>query len=230
LILPRTAFYTKIPFQTTVITRSVLINEDREIAQTRWSDALSSSGRVKQWGGARFGSRLVDSRTTDVKMDAGAAFGPIRRIGGRTGWYYGDWLWRIRGFLDLLVGGIGVRRGRRDPESVRVGDTIDFWRVEAFEPGRRLRLQAEMKVPGRAWLEFDVTEQGDSSVIRQTAIFDPVGLGGLLYWYSLYPIHKLVFAGMLRNIARKAERRSDNGAVRRPANTKSTRANEAVEA
>ena len=183
-----------------------LANEDRDFAQTRWSDALSAGGKECSWGGTRFGSRLVDSRT--VKVDSGAtdAFAPIQRIGGKTGWYFGTWLWRIRGFLDLLVGGVGVRRGRRHPTDIRVGDALDFWRVEAVEPNRLLRLRAEMKVPGRAWLEFEVCETEDpgTSMIRQTAEFDPVGLAGLAYWYALYPLHRIVFAGMLRNIARKA--------------------------
>lgn len=177
-----------------------LVNEDREYAVTRWSDALSASGQPKSWGGVRFGSRLVDSRTADSDAAPTAAFAVIQRIGGETGWYYGDWLWRVRGFLDLLVGGVGVRRGRRDPVNLRVGDAIDFWRVESFEPGRLLRLRAEMKVPGRAWLEFEVTEHESYSRVRQTAIFDPVGLFGLAYWYALYPLHQLIFAGMLRNL------------------------------
>jgi hypothetical protein len=181
-----------------------LVNEDREFAETRWSDALSSSGPARKWGGVRFGSRIVDSRTATVKVSADRAFGPIQRIGGDTGWYYGNWLWRVRGFIDLLLGGVGVRRGRRHPENLRIGDALDFWRVEEFEPNRRLRLQAEMKTPGRAWLEFEVTGQGRSSLIRQTAIFDPIGLFGLAYWYALYPLHQLIFAGMLRNIAREA--------------------------
>lgn len=183
-----------------------LVNEDREFAETRWSDALSSAGPPRSWGGVRFGSRLVDSRTTSVPVSAEAAFSPIRRIGGRTGWYYGNWLWSLRGFLDLLCGGIGVRRGRRDPEVLRVGDTLDFWRVEVYEPPRRLRLQAEMKVPGRAWLEFEVAGNRRQSTIRQTAIFDPVGLFGIVYWYMLYPLHQFIFCGMLRNIARAAQR------------------------
>jgi uncharacterized protein YbjT (DUF2867 family) len=181
-----------------------LVNEDREFAQTRWSDALSSTGKPKSWGGVRFGSRLVDSRTIDVPVPPQAAFAPIQRIGGQTGWYYGTWLWSLRGFLDRLVGGVGLRRGRRDPVDLRVGEALDFWRVEQFEPNRLLRLQAEMKVPGRAWLEFEVSGDQQQSTIRQTAIFDPVGLFGLLYWYSLYPLHELVFAGMLRGIARAA--------------------------
>ena len=134
------------------------------------------------------------------------AFAPIRRLGGEAGWYYGNWLWSLRGFLDLLVGGVGVRRGRRDPEDLRVNDALDFWRVELFEPPRRLRLRAEMKLPGRAWLEFEVTpNEAGGSIIRQTAIFDPLGLLGLAYWYGIYPLHQLVFAGMLRNLARAAE-------------------------
>lgn len=182
-----------------------LMHEDREIAETRWSDALSSSGPIKSWGGVRFRSRILDSRKVRVSVPTEQAFTPIRKIGGETGWYYSDWLWHIRGFLDLLVGGVGVRRGRRDPENLRVGDALDFWRVEKFEPNRRLILRAEMKVPGRAWLEFEVTPDGESSNICQTATFDPVGLSGLAYWYLLYPLHEFIFAGMLRNIARAAE-------------------------
>jgi uncharacterized protein YbjT (DUF2867 family) len=181
-------------------------NEDREYAETRWSDALSSGSRPASWGGVRFGSRLVDSRVARVRRSPAQAFEPIRRIGGQTGWYYGDWLWRIRGFLDLLVGGVGLRRGRRDPERLHPGETLDFWRVEAFEPDRLLRLAAEMKLPGRAWLEFEVGAEPSGSTIRQTAIFDPIGLAGLIYWYALYPLHQLVFAGMLRRIEARAGR------------------------
>jgi uncharacterized protein YbjT (DUF2867 family) len=182
-----------------------LVNEDREFSETRWSDALSSAGSGRSWGGARLGSRLVDSRTITVRVSPEAAFAPIRRIGGQTGWYYGDWLWTLRGFLDLLVGGVGVRRGRRDPERLHVGDALDFWRVEVYEPSRRLRLHAEMRLPGRAWLQFEVTPSDGGSTIRQTALFDPLGLFGLLYWYGIYPLHQLVFAGMLRNLAKAAE-------------------------
>ncbi|MEZ6073646.1 MAG: SDR family oxidoreductase [Pirellulales bacterium] len=197
-----------------------LVNEDQEFASTRWSDALSSSGGEQQWGGVRFGSRIIESRTETVDASAAQAFTPIRQIGGETGWYYGNWLWRLRGFLDLLFGGVGVRRGRRDPNNLRIGDAVDFWRVEALEEDHVLRLQAEMKLPGRAWLEFEVNENGDSTQIRQTAIFDPVGLMGLLYWYAVYPLHCLVFAGMLRNLARTVERTHDTvDLVRTPNST-----------
>jgi uncharacterized protein YbjT (DUF2867 family) len=199
-----------------------LVNEDREFAETRWSDALSSAGESKSWGGDRFGSRLVDSRTITVPVPPEQAFAPIRRIGGRTGWYYGNWLWSLRGFLDLLIGGVGVRRGRRHPDQLHVGDPLDFWRVEVFEPNHRLRLHAEMKLPGRAWLEFEVTPCEQGSTIRQTAIFDPLGLAGLLYWYGIYPLHQFVFAGMLRNLARAAESSDRDAALPHDSVTKST--------
>ncbi len=182
-----------------------LANEDRELAETRWSDAFTYVSNGGGYGGERFGLRQVDSRTITVDAPPAEAFAPIRRIGGERGWYYGNWLWRLRGFLDLLVGGVGVRRGRRDPEHLVPGDAVDFWRVEAYEEDRLLRLHAEMKLPGRAWLQFEVEGDDAGSTIRQTAIFDPVGLAGLAYWYGIYPLHSLVFGGMLRGIARAAE-------------------------
>jgi uncharacterized protein YbjT (DUF2867 family) len=185
---------------------AALRNEDREVAETRWSDALSSSGLRVYRGGVRFGTRIVDSRAVRVAAECPRAFAPIRRIGGATGYYYGDLLWRLRGFLDLLVGGVGMRRGRPHPDQLNVGDAVDWWRVEMIVPDREVRLVAEMKLPGRAWLEFEVEPDGDGAVVRQTAIFDPLGLFGLIYWYALYPIHQLIFAGMLRGIARRAER------------------------
>jgi len=146
----------------------------------------------------------VDSHAVRVPCAPEAAFEPIERIGGATGWYFGDWLWRLRGFMDLLAGGPGLRRGRRDPRRLTAGDTVDFWRVEEIAPGRLLRLAAEMKLPGRAWLQFEVEGDARGSTIRQTALFDPVGLSGLLYWYGLYPVHQIVFRAMLRGIARAA--------------------------
>jgi uncharacterized protein YbjT (DUF2867 family) len=181
-----------------------IANEEREFAATRWSDAISSGAADRSWGGVAFGSRLVDVRSAVVPVSPGAAFAPIREIGGSHGWYYANALWRIRGGIDLLVGGVGLRRGRPHPEQLRVGDALDFWRVEAYEPDRRLRLAAEMKLPGRAWLEFEVSGAAGASTITQTAVFDPVGLPGLLYWYGIYPIHRRIFAGMLAAIASRA--------------------------
>jgi Protein of unknown function (DUF2867) len=179
--------------------------EERKFAATRWSDALSSSGATRSWGGVPFGIRLVDSRTVQVARSPEVAFRPIQKIGGESGWYAWNRLWRVRGFLDLLIGGVGVRRGRPTNNELRVGDTIDFWRVEKFEPNHLLRLIAEMKIPGRAWLEFEVSGDAYTSTIRQTAIFDPVGLFGRLYWYALWPLHQLLFSGMLRRIREAAE-------------------------
>lgn len=180
--------------------KRALANEDREFAETRWSDAFSSVGATRQWGGAKFGRRIVDSRSVQVPFPPAIAFRPIERLGGKTGWYYGNWLWRIRGLLDLLFRGAGMRRGRRDPDRLLAGDTVDFWRVEEIQRDRLLQLKAEMRLPGRAWLQFEVEPDGSGSVVRQTAIFDPVGVLGQLYWYLLYPVHQFVFAGMLGGI------------------------------
>jgi uncharacterized protein YbjT (DUF2867 family) len=181
-----------------------LDNEDTEFARTRWSDALSTSRPQHAWGGEHVGSRRVDSRTAVVDLPPDAAFAPIARIGGEVGWYYADVLWRLRGFADDLAGGVGLRRGRGHPTRLAIGDTVDFWRVEAVEPGRLLRLRAEMRLPGRAWLQFEVTPEGDGSLVRQTALFDPRGIAGLAYWYALYPVHAVIFRNMLRGIARAA--------------------------
>ena len=181
-----------------------LANEDRELAETRWSDALSAGENRLAAEDAPVHARLVDTRAVETPVPPERAFAPIRRIGGRTGWYSHNRLWRLRGFLDLLVGGVGLRRGRSDPEDLAVGSTLDFWRVEAYEPDRLLRLRAEMRVPGRAWLQFEVEGGERGSTIRQTALFDPVGLWGLAYWYALRPLHTLVFRGMLAAIAERA--------------------------
>jgi hypothetical protein len=189
---------------------SALANEDREFAATRWSDAISSGGTdpglFGSYGGMRRGRRLADSRQCALDVAPAEAFAPIRRIGGGTGWYAYDWLWRLRGFIDLLLGGVGVRRGRRDPEDLSIGDTLDWWRVEEYEANHVLRLRAEMRLPGRAWLEFEVEPTDRGSKIRQTAVFDPTGLAGLLYWYGIYPLHAAVFRGMLTGIAQAARR------------------------
>jgi uncharacterized protein DUF2867 len=183
-----------------------LRNEDSTFAQTRWSDALSAAASAPgQWGGTRFGNRLVDSRSVSVTASTTKAFVVIERIGGRAGWHFANSLWTLRGWLDLLVGGVGMRRGRRDAVRLQAGDVVDCWRVEAIEPGRRLRLQAEMRLPGRAWLDFELHANANRTVLRQTAIFDPVGLWGLAYWYGVWPLHQIVFAGMLRGLARSAE-------------------------
>ncbi|MBD13901.1 MAG: NAD(P)-dependent oxidoreductase [Planctomycetaceae bacterium] len=182
-----------------------LINEDHELTETRWSDALSSARGVRNWGGTRFGNRIIDTRSMHANVSPFEAFTPIRRIGGKNGWYFTDFLWTLRGWIDLVCGGVGIRRGRRDPNHLRVGDVLDWWRVEEYVPDRKLRLLAEMKVPGRAWLEFEVEPEAEGASVRQTAIFDPVGLWGIIYWYTLYPLHVIIFHGMLSRIVDFAE-------------------------
>ena len=181
-----------------------LASEDDEFAVMRWakSGAGDRAGTRKLH---RYGWRFVDIHSRSVRGTPVEVFEPIRRIGDETGWYFGDVLWKIRGVIDRLAGGPGLRRGRSDDNELHPGDTLDFWRVEAIEPGRHLRLRAEMKMPGRAWLDFELTPHGSSTTITQTAIFDPRGLGGLLYWYVLLPIHNVMFDGMLRRIAETAE-------------------------
>ncbi len=175
--------------------------EDHAFAETRWSYALASSPQSR-WGGIAVGRRIVSSRSMRVRGRAEEAFALIQRIGGATGWYAVDWFWRLRGLLDRLRGGEGLRRGRRDPYELQVGDAIDFWRVERVEKGRKLLLAAEMKIPGRLWLQFEVESSGADAQIHQTTIFDPAGYAGLIYWYLLYPVHHGVFGSMLRGLAR----------------------------
>jgi len=187
-----------------------LAHEEKHFSETRWSDAISSSGMQQSWGGVRFGTRIVDSRTMTVQVPGDIVFRCIERLGGEHGWYACNWMWHLRGLIDLLQGGPGMRRGRSSPTKLRVGDTVDSFRVESIEPNRRLRLISEMNLHGRAWLEFEVTSHDSWSTIRQTAIFDPIGLIGQMYWYSLYIPHEFVFRGMLRGIAQAALREMRN--------------------
>lgn len=159
---------------------AALRNEDHEFAQTRWSDSFSTANPRRDWGGVRFGN-CVGTRTVTVAASPAAVFAAIERIGGPTGWYFGNALWQLRGWLDLLVGGVGMRRGRRGSSHLLPVEAVDCWRVESIEPLRHLRLAAEMKLPGRAWLEFDVQTAKDGVTLRQTATFDTVGSSGLAH-------------------------------------------------
>lgn len=174
--------------------------------ETTWNDALTSSlGDVKPVVLTTHDGMLIEQRQRRVQAPASAAYAAFMRLGGERGWPY-NWLWRLRGILDRLVGGVGFRRGRRDPDDLRVGDALDFWRVEAIEPDHLLRLWAEMKLPGRAWLQFEAQPLDDRQTkLIQTAYFAPRGLFGFLYWYALYPIHGLIFSGMIRKLAAQAE-------------------------
>lgn len=148
---------------------------------------------------------IIEHRRLSVPVPPERVYAEITGLGGKRGWFYMDWAWKVRGFVDRLIGGVGLRRGRRDPHDLRVGDTLDFWRVEAAEPGRMLRLRAEMKLPGEAWLEFRVSPgDGRGATLHQTAFFAPKGLMGVLYWYLLYPFHHLIFGGLIERIGRRA--------------------------
>jgi hypothetical protein len=149
---------------------------------------------------------LLENRQLIVRASPASVYKMFTRLGGKYGWLTFNWAWRLRGVMDSLVGGVGFRRGRRHPLELRVGDPLDFWRVEAIEPDRLLRLRAEMKVPGDAWLQFRVEplEDGQSRLV-QTAFFAPKGLFGLMYWYALYPMHGLIFSSLIRRLAALAE-------------------------
>jgi hypothetical protein len=174
--------------------------------ETAWSDALvSSQGDVPPVVLATQDGMVIEHRQLAVDATPDEVFRAFSRLGGNAGWLYMNWAWQLRGFLDRLVGGVGMRRGRRHPTDVRVGDALDFWRVEAVEPGSLLRLRAEMKVPGGAWLQFRAQAQGPRrTLLSQTAFFAPRGLPGLVYWYALYPVHQVIFSGMIRRVAAQA--------------------------
>jgi uncharacterized protein YbjT (DUF2867 family) len=185
--------------------------------ETRWSDASTSPARPfegdPEWAG---GTLFVDRQETVSPAAAADLFWAFSRIGGSVGYYVHDWAWRLRGLLDSLVGGVGLRRGRRHPEHVALHDTIDFWRVSAVEQGRRLQLSAEMKLPGDAWLEWRVESEEDEQKLVQTAYFRPRGLFGRLYWYAMYPFHAFIFRQMAERIAAVAARRTTAQATQKP--------------
>lgn len=172
--------------------------------ESTWFDARRGPGRGTL---ASFGSRegmIIDRRLRRVAASPDQTFSTVGRIGGTWGWPYANSLWRARGLSDRIVGGVGMRLGRRDANRLRVGDALDFWRVEEISPGRLLRLRGELKVPGRAWLEYQVIPEKGESRLIQTAYFEPKGLPGLAYWYLLYPVHVAIFRGMLRVLAERA--------------------------
>jgi len=148
---------------------------------------------------------LEDIQTREVAADSQTLFKVVTSIGGENGWYFADWLWRLRGGIDKVLGGVGLRRGRRDQKILQKGETLDFWRVEDIIEGKKLLLRAEMNVWGKAWLEFEVIPEGQNrSRLVQTARYYPRGLFGFIYWYSIYPLHYIVFRGLAKNIAYRA--------------------------
>lgn len=191
---------TPMPYRTAVA--RALDASNRADVQTRWSDAVGASETVT----------LVDregiireTRTRFVDAPPDVVFRAFSTLGGDRGWLVWNWAWEIRGLIDRIAGGPGLRRGRRHPTILRPGDAVDFWRVESVHPPDLLRLRAEMKVPGRAWLQFQTAAENGGCRLVQTAFFAPVGLSGTLYWYALYPVHALIFNGLVKAIARSAE-------------------------
>jgi uncharacterized protein YbjT (DUF2867 family)/uncharacterized protein YndB with AHSA1/START domain len=178
-------------------------NDDVE---TSWADALvTSAGDSHPYTFSLQEGMMIEDRRKLVDLSPESVFRAFTGLGGSRGWLYLDWTWDIRGWIDKLVGGVGLRRGRRHPDELYVGESLDFWRVEAVEPNRLLRLRAEMKVPGKAWLQFQSIPQPDGkTLLTQTAYFAPRGLSGLLYWYILYPIHAFIFSGMIARISERA--------------------------
>jgi uncharacterized protein YbjT (DUF2867 family) len=194
-----------IDYQTAV--QRALENIEAGDVETVWSDALASSqGDAQPVMLAQEQGLIIERRRKTVAANAAVVYRSFSSLGGERGWLAYNFAWQLRGAVDRLFGGVGMRRGRRHPTEIRVGDAVDFWRVEAAEPDRLLRFRAEMKVPGKAWLQFEASPDGnDRTTLIQTAFFDPKGLFGLLYWYTLYPIHSLIFGAMVRKISELAE-------------------------
>lgn len=190
--------------------RRALDSLEAHQVQTRWSDSLTSSlGNVNPVELTTEQGLQIERRQQVVDASPKDVYATFSRLGGENGWLYADRLWWLRGVADRLVGGPGFRRGRRDPEELRVGDALDFWRVEAVEPGHMVRLRAEMKVPGEAWLQFEAQPRKDGkTLLVQTAFLAPKGLLGFVYWYGLYPFHGPIFGNMISRLAERAEARA----------------------
>jgi uncharacterized protein YbjT (DUF2867 family) len=197
-----------LPFREAV-ERALQRSMDGEVT-TRWSDATTHPAEAQptdpSWAG---GTLKIDDRRVLTSAPPSDVYWAFARIGGDVGYYVANWVWRLRGLFDSLIGGVGLRRGRRHPEEIHPGEALDFWRVVAVDPGRRLVLWAEMKLPGKGWLEFEALPTADGTELRQTAFFEPRGLFGRLYWLVLVPFHQLIFGQMVKRIARVAERRGD---------------------
>jgi uncharacterized protein YbjT (DUF2867 family) len=177
---------------------------DRHDIESTWFDALATPDRAPLASLSSLEGMIVERRQRSVTASPERVFAEVERLGGRAGWPYGNLLWRVRGLVDRVVGGVGMRLGRRDPDRLRVGDALDFWRVEEVRRPELLRLRAEMRVPGRAWLQYEVIATDSGCRLVQTAFFEPKGLPGLAYWYVLYPVHGLIFRGMVRVLAQRA--------------------------
>ncbi len=203
-----------IPYQQAV--REALSSLEARKVETAWSDDLFTSQGDK--APANLSMRegmIIERRSVEVEASPDQVYKAFTRLGGENGWLYANWAWRLRGLIDRMIGGVGFRQNRRDQTSLRAGDTIDFWRVESLEPNQRILLRAEMKLPGRAWLQFESHPSASGwTILIQTAFFAPKGLTGLLYWYVLYPVHSRIFSGLFkalsdRTVSHRTRFRSD---------------------
>jgi len=176
---------------------------DEDAVETTWASSLSGEPEGRELGSHE--GMLLERHHRHVKAPPQVVFNTFCALGGESGWPAGNWLWQVRGLVDRLLGGVGMRRGRRHPTRLRVGDPVDFWRVESLEPDHLLRLRAEMRISGHAWLQFMVKPEGEGSRLEQTAFFEPHGLLGLLYWYASLPFHILVFPALIRTVKQRAE-------------------------
>lgn len=194
--------------------RRALENLEASAVESAWSDALvTTQGDIPPVVLTTSEGMITEHRSRYVQAPPESVYRSFTGLGGSRGWLFANWTWQLRGAFDRLIGGVGYRRGRRDPDSLRVGDALDFWRVEELQPNHLMRLRAEMKVPGRAWLQFETMpgERGESQLV-QTAFFAPKGLSGLSYWYLLYPIHAQIFSGLVREVGKRAERFNERSA------------------
>ncbi len=179
---------------------------DPHDVDSAWFDAFATRQKASLSSVTSLEGMIIERRGRIVAASPERVFAEVLRVGGDAGWPYAGLLWRIRGLIDRAIGGVGMRLGRRDGDHLRVGDALDFWRVEEVRRPALLRLRAEMKVPGRAWLQYDVMPTDGGSRLVQTAFFEPKGLPGLAYWYLLYPVHGLIFRGTVRVLAERAVR------------------------
>ncbi len=195
-----------IDFQTA--THLALGRVQRDNVETSWSDALVTAlGDVKPYEFTVEDGLFIERRQVVLDIDTETVFRSYTGIGGERGWLYMDWSWAMRGWMDKAIGGVGLRRGRRHPDEIHTGEALDFWRVETVEKNTRMRLRAEMKVPGKAWLQFDSTpapEDKKKTVFTVTAYYEPHGFFGFLYWYAMWPFHKFIFDGLTRRLASRA--------------------------
>ena len=195
------------PVETINVEKSILLslNNNNDIIESRWNDSISSSipysPKDKK---SQYKYKYKDVREKFVLVDKEKAFEPINKIGGKNGWYFANTLWKIRGWIDLLIGGVGLRRERRDSKLFTIGDTLDWWRICDSIPNKMVKFESEMKLPGKAFLKFELLPKHNGVIIKQTATFITNKITGILYWKALFPIHVIVFKGMLSKIANKA--------------------------